>query len=222
MTKIYHYTLDRDFEQIDLAGYLHVLSEGEQNKIRGFRNKQDACLSLFGRLLLLHSFRDFTIPLKDLKTLQLTGHKKPYLGSMPGLSFSISHSDRIVVLAVSNDGTVGIDIEKISEIRPDDIRHFLSLLNSRGFSEDCTQEDFYRIWTQSEAALKAHGTGFIVNLDTFKILPGMAVIGESTWFLREVDLVPGFICHIASCRKDLEVDVYAVPDGEIACFNKQF
>ena len=78
---------------------------------------------------------------------------KPYVPGKP--FFSISHSDGLTVLAVSHEGHVGIDIERIDRVTPriiQKVSHFDTAAAS--------QTELAREWTRVEAALKLKGTGF--------------------------------------------------------------
>lgn len=72
---------------------------------------------------------------------------KPYLKDNSSF-FSISHSDSTVICIVS-DKEVGIDIEKIRSYD----HKLLTLLNI----PDCSDEDFFKEWTQREAYIKCYG-----------------------------------------------------------------
>lgn len=68
--------------------------------------------------------------------------------------FSISHSHKFVIAAISNSGPIGIDVEKVIPTR--DMVHLLSSI----FSDDTRLlpqgiEDQYILWTRYEAYCKA-------------------------------------------------------------------
>ncbi len=101
---------------------------------------------------------------------------KPFLSSptKDKLTFNLSHSGSIAILAVAMDGEVGVDIEKIDaalNFQSVARRYFtlaemnelekLSILRRR--------RQFYRLWTRKEAVLKMYGTGFSLpgSIETF-------------------------------------------------------
>lgn len=84
------------------------------------------------------------------------------------LSFNVSHSDRLALLAVASERAVGIDIERIrNDIAIEDIvMRFLpesecKRINSLGPEEKLV--DLFQLWTQREARIKGDGTS--LNLD---------------------------------------------------------
>ncbi|MFI5690389.1 4'-phosphopantetheinyl transferase family protein [Kribbella sp. NPDC051586] len=80
---------------------------------------------------------------------------------VPGLAVSISHSHHLVVVAASDDGPVGVDLE---EVYPRDVQR---LAQRRFSSEELAwtkqQPDglvaFLELWTAKEAVGKARGLG---------------------------------------------------------------
>lgn len=92
-----------------------------------------------------------------------TNHGKPKLAGNDDLRFSISHSGKSVVLAVSDGFEVGIDIEErsisrvesatgVAEMDSDDGRR----IANEGQSEEC---DPLQSWCRMESILKATGHG---------------------------------------------------------------
>ena len=93
-------------------------------------------------------------------------HGKPFFEH--GKHFSISHSGKFAVLAVS-EGNIGIDIEtKVSSDERVARRCFTE--EEQAFAKMST-ENFLRIWTAKEAVLKFLGTGFSFSPSGFSVLP---------------------------------------------------
>ena len=93
-------------------------------------------------------------------------HGKPFFEH--GKHFSISHSGKFAVLAVS-EGNIGIDIEtKVSSDERVARRCFTE--EEQAFAKLST-ENFLRIWTAKEAVLKLFGTGFSFSPKNFSVLP---------------------------------------------------
>jgi 4'-phosphopantetheinyl transferase len=87
---------------------------------------------------------------------------RPWLAGFPHVSFNVSHSGERVLIAVSMQRAVGVDIEELNPA-----------LDWRSLSATvCVKEealrivsvrDFYRCWTAKEALLKATGAGIGVG-----------------------------------------------------------
>jgi phosphopantetheine--protein transferase-like protein len=111
------------------------------------------------------------------------------------LEFNMSHADGCVLVAVSTERAVGVDVEQIYEL-PE-----AAALASRFFNAGeaasvasarsrYQSELFLRYWTCKESYLKATGTGLTVPLDSVEIyLPRVRMRRAHTpspWFLAEL------------------------------------
>jgi 4'-phosphopantetheinyl transferase len=105
------------------------------------------------------------------------------------LSFNLSHSEDIAVLALGWDRNIGIDVERIrTDIEYEDIArsHFSTdeLMSLRALPPQDRVEGFFLAWTRKEAYLKARGNGLQVPLDSFDV---NLKPGEPARFVRGVD-----------------------------------
>ncbi len=90
------------------------------------------------------------------------------------LSFNLSHSRNLYVLAVSTENKVGVDVElatRARRIRELAARHFstdeINALQQLSGSEQLAH--FYQIWTLKEAYVKAKGLGLTEPLQGFTL-----------------------------------------------------
>lgn len=94
---------------------------------------------------------------------------RPELAGSGGPSFSLSHTDGMVACAVSESGTVGVDVE--GDRGRIDIHgiagRFFAPAEARAVRERGAGA-FTRIWTLKEAFLKATGEGLRRPLDSFQ------------------------------------------------------
>lgn len=93
---------------------------------------------------------------------------KPYFKYISDLFFSISHTDELTVIALS-DSEVGIDAEKIRSADLRVIRRFLKE-EADYITERDSDRRFFEIWTKKEAYLKCKGTGLSGGLDSVNVL----------------------------------------------------
>lgn len=88
--------------------------------------------------------------------------------------FNLAHSDELCLIAVSERGAVGVDVEAIRE-RPRRDRLVETRLAPSEADEilRCSGDErtlaFYRCWTRKEAYLKALGIGLAGDLDGFAV-----------------------------------------------------
>ncbi len=81
--------------------------------------------------------------------------------------FNISHSHGFVVF-VMDDVPVGIDVEKIRDVKNDLIEYISNEEDKRYIHDNIS---FYEIWTSKEAILKAFGSGLNTNPKNIISLP---------------------------------------------------
>jgi 4'-phosphopantetheinyl transferase len=96
---------------------------------------------------------------------------KPYVTGGP--VFNLSHSGRVVALAIGTAEPVGIDIEVIKWFEPGLLDVVCNDAEKRWILSQHTTAAFYRCWTRKEAVLKAAGLGLVSDLS--KIGSSMAV-----------------------------------------------
>jgi len=104
--------------------------------------------------------------------------------------FNLSHSGNWLVLALCQQGPLGVDIELGKR------RHHHLPLARRFYAQseyewlcsvptDAQESAFYRLWSRKEAVLKAHGGGLSAGLDKVRFLP------DAGWQLdNQLDDIP--------------------------------
>lgn len=93
---------------------------------------------------------------------------KPYFKYIPDLFFSISHTDGLTVITVS-DCEAGIDVEKIKKADLRVARRFLKE-EIDYITEKDSDRRFFEVWTKKEAYLKCKGTGLSGGLNSVNVL----------------------------------------------------
>ena len=199
MLQIYQYRSDIGLSEEREREYLERLPVALRITIRRYRRREDRQASLFGKLLLLHALRnrnpewDFSI----LERLEDAERGKPFIRGAP--DFNISHSGKIVVLALVDDGTIGIDVEKIRPIQMVVLSSYLpevSALDAFDVSE--RQNMFYACWTKKEAVLKGEGSGLQGPLEQVKLYGDTAFFRDQVWYLNKIDFGVDYCCHVAT------------------------
>lgn len=117
--------------------------------------------------------------LEDL-TFTTSARGRPSLRNAPSLDFSLAHTEKIALLAVSTNGRVGIDVEEDRRIgEPMEIGLALfgmELTRRLGLLRGTArQKMFLRLWVRAEALLKATGEGLPPSgapLDELGLWPG--------------------------------------------------
>ena len=88
-----------------------------------------------------------------------------------GLTFNVSHSDRVVLLAVARGREVGIDVEDLQRLPPLEIadRFFApdEVRQLRALPAALQPRRFLDVWTLKESYIKARGQGLSLPLERF-------------------------------------------------------
>lgn len=148
------------------------VSTEKQARINRFRKRVDAIRSLVGDLII----RFILCKHHGLCNNEILYHYKefgkPYLPHHPHLHFNISHSGDWVAGVVA-DSPVGIDIEKIADLKTDIFPAVLTKeenkkLHDLNYAEMKTC--FFELWTLKESYIKATGRGLSEGLNTLEVL----------------------------------------------------
>ncbi len=131
------------------------------------------------------------------------------------LHFNYSHSEDLLVLAVSRGFELGIDVERIRpEIEHTAISGHFFAPEEIGWLQSLTPENrseaFYRIWTCKEAVLKADGSGLRQSLDTVKVefssikktkggWQAESHLGSKTWTIQIFKPAQEYAAALAFC-----------------------
>lgn len=147
---------------------------------------------------------------RDAKSLRFTEGRagKPMLESGDGWDFNVSHSGDYVLVAARRGG-VGVDLEKIREVRemkklveryfhPDEAAGWLDVADVR------KMDVFFRLWTAREAAMKCLGLGLAGGLSITRVDPQFialdaapAKVGETTVHLSALPAPEGYAMSLA-------------------------
>ena len=125
-------------------------------------------------------------------------------GFSGALTFNVSHSDELALIAIGRDIELGVDVEAVRALDDADgiaSRFFAPRENERlrSLPDEIRTDAFFACWTRKEAYLKALGSGLAKPLDAFEVTfapdeaASLLVYGDdretARWKLRE--LAPG-------------------------------
>jgi 4'-phosphopantetheinyl transferase len=137
---------------------LQSFPSGISNKILKYSNEKERHLRIVGKALLAYALKQPEIQSGiSLEQYDYSATNQPILKGSD-LKFSISHSNNIVVCAITKEGTIGVDVEKTKHVKLDLMKFYF---NRESWFEIINAPDvyaeFYRHWTMREAAIKASG-----------------------------------------------------------------
>lgn len=198
-----------------------TLSSDERLRAGRFHFEKDRRFYVATRSILRQLLAGYlAIPATDL-TFTYSAREKPALGGSLancGLTFNVSHSGGIALLACTRNRQIGADVEKI---RSD---FDTAAIAARFFSPkeqdqlaalpvEQRHEAFFRCWTRKEAYIKAGGEGLSLPLREFDVSlePGSrdALLAtrpnaseKELWSLRDLEARPGYAAAICVSGSD--------------------
>jgi len=196
--RVYYAKLDQPLTDANYQRYLNQMPIPIQEKIRRYKNWEDAHTSLVGKLLLIQGLKDIGLPKTNLSTLQYNQYGRPYISK--NIDFNISHSETLVMCAINTHGDVGIDVEKIIPIDKTDFYDCWTPKETEAIYKDTKEyHTFYTYWTKKEALVKAVGDGLNIPLKNIEIKANHATVANhGKWYLKEISISEKYIAHIAT------------------------
>ena len=162
-------------------------------------------ISTIGRLMLQRLFNEANIDASVLQTL----HRGPYGKwqlSAP-VDFNVSHTEDKIVAVFSDEGVVGVDIEKVRDFAWQEYKGSFSFAEWTSiYTSVYPEEIFFDLWTKKESILKAYGYGLQVPLAQVSIENSFGQIESSsmTCYFHEVN-IPGYKCHVCTQQQQVHV-----------------
>lgn len=141
-----------------------LLSDQEQAHLLGYRMREAAERYVVTRSLVRAVLGErLAISPRDIRVSR-TDTGKPVITQ--GIHFNVSHSGDLILMAISDERAIGVDIERKREVqRVDALLHrWLSAEEQAAYTSlhhagASASEAFLRLWSLKEARLKALGVG---------------------------------------------------------------
>lgn len=215
---------------------LDTLNEQEFQRIDGIRHQSNRNRFVVGAFLLrMAAGRLLNLAPSRVVVDRICGacsrpHGRPKLVGTD-LACSVSHSGNHVVVALSTDGQVGVDVEDVSIPRA-----FWASVAAAAISEGeeplRSHTDFLRMWTAKEAVLKLTGEGLARPMSSIELAPmGIDRVGSrhldwrpvrSPVHLRRVSVATrvceGAVVSIATSASAIALGVVAWPEMTVKRF----
>lgn len=119
------------------------------------------------------------------------------------ISFSISHTAGLSVIALRKHGRIGVDIEFVER----DVD--FELISQAFFAHvgPVTKTGFFRAWTRNEALVKATGQALVFPADP--VVPGSAGL-----YLETIEIAPSYLVALAADTPATRITVVSVGAAE--------
>jgi 4'-phosphopantetheinyl transferase len=203
----------------EVESFLDVLSSDERHRATRFHFGRDRTRFIVAHGI-LRTVLSYYLGLKPSQVRFSYGaYGKPALANDLGgdaLHFNLSHSHELALIAIAREQELGIDIEYIRDFPDEKIaERFFSgneLLKLQTLGPSLRRQRFFEYWVRKEAYIKARGAGLNLPLNQFDVslgaveptdslYPGKSSEETSGWFLRDLDVDPGYVSAIALREK---------------------
>lgn len=190
---LYYKSSNDDIDEALISRWLEQLPAAKRQSLQRRRQGDKQQLSLIGWQLLRYGMQLAGNASFDLQQLQFPEHGKPFVTG--GWDFNISHSGNIVACAISQNGRIGIDVERHRDVEPQRFKRYFSDNELAWMGNNANR--FIELWTQKEAVIKASGIGLkgLSQVITHDHLSASDAHGE--WSLHKLDLDKDYSAHIA-------------------------
>lgn len=168
--------LDECLTPARLAAYSRLLPQAETERAMRFHFQRDRDRHVVTRALLRTVLASIVGERPERLQFATGPHGKPFLQHDRDigrrLSFSLSHTDDLVMLGVTRDHALGIDVENTNRLAPLDVvpRHFAEVEVKAFEAQTQAQHQtdlFWSCWTLKESLIKATGEGLHTPLNRF-------------------------------------------------------
>jgi 4'-phosphopantetheinyl transferase len=135
---------------------------------------------------------------------------RPQLRDTPDLDFNVSHTDRVMLIAIARETTVGVDVERADRVvnTAGIARRCLTAAEQRalaGLDADAARRRVLQLWTCKEAMSKATGDALSApfrRLDVAlssapALVDGPAPYTPDAWTLHALPAPPAFFATLA-------------------------
>lgn len=159
-----------------LSRYDSLLNESERSQYKRFYFEKHRHQHMVTRALVrsvLSLYEESVSP--EQWQFKKNKYGKPYISNAnltTHLRYNLSHTDELIVMAVTLNQEIGIDVEYLPRLKmmPDIVNKFFSPCEAKqlqGLSEEQKINRFCDLWTLKEAYIKACGMGLSIPLDHF-------------------------------------------------------
>lgn len=195
--------------------YRALLSADELAREQRFRAERAQLEYLVGRALTRTVLSHYADVSPQAWEFSYNPHGKPFVSvpNEPRLEFNLSHTEGVLVLAVTSGMGIGVDVEsrrRRSNARELARRFFATpeTATLEPLPSDQVHERFFDFWTLKEAFIKARGTGLAMPLDRFAFRlssdqpPRIAFFGveeerPDEWQFAQLQLAPNYQIALA-------------------------
>jgi len=209
---------ENDLAQIDqllMNQWLSELSLQKKASIQRLLHNSNQMISLLGLRLLKMCAQDEGVNDFQLSDVQYPDTGKPYWtkNNAYNFDFNISHSDNLILIAVSKTVKVGVDVEKVRELKR--LNFKMVMLPDELTDIHEAPSLFFDLWSKKEAVVKAADTAGLARMRDVKLSKNQAILDETAWYLKSIDLDDQYAIHLATSESVDELIIKNIPVNKL-------
>ena len=168
--------------------WLSELSLLKRESVMRLINKDDRMTSLLASQLLKLCAHDESIDDFRLCDVDYPEAGKPYWQSKRRVDFdfNISHSDKCVVVAASASVKIGVDVEKVRQLKNLNFKMVMQPEELKLIREK--PHLFFELWSKKEAVVKAADTNGLSRMRDVVLTENKAMLDGVSWHLRSIKM----------------------------------
>jgi 4'-phosphopantetheinyl transferase len=212
------WTAPLDVTSDELEELVHRLSPSEQKRVGSLLQEKAVRQYVVSRAMQRQLLSNYVGGLPSEISFGVIAMGKPTL-SKPndiGLTFNTTHSGDLVIIAVTANRDVGVDVEQMRKIpRALQVaRRFFSTAEYEmlaALPEDELDREFLSIWVRREGTAKARGDSVWRGLASWK--DGELEAQRNDWTVEPLELGPDFVGVVVARGHDWRVVMQGWPPG---------
>ncbi|HYE56420.1 MAG TPA: 4'-phosphopantetheinyl transferase superfamily protein [Chitinophagaceae bacterium] len=210
LIQVYYSFIDPNMPEALFRQHLQQLPSSIQEDVLRYHQRADQLRVLMGKILLQKALAGAGFSPGLISELQYSEYKRPFIAG--AMDFNITHSGNCVALAAGSNMKVGIDVEAVHPIKPEDILAVLRDEELHDMQQDnATPETILRFWTRKEAIVKASGEGLFMQPQSIYFTDELTAAAQGkTWHLHELDMGAPYIAYCATNLPNAAVQIEQV------------
>jgi 4'-phosphopantetheinyl transferase len=204
---VYHGFVNQPWSPTVWRKQLQRLPQSLQNKVLRFRRWQDQHMALLGKLLLLEAMMAQGQGEDCLERLEVDEMDRPFIAG--AADFNISHSGGAVVCAVSHHAKVGIDVELLRWLKPDNFTLCMTLQQIESFHLAADPaKALLEMWVAKESVAKAYGVGLGTDFRKMICSAESITLNKNLYHLHHLSLASTYLCCVATPMAQCQIQLH--------------
>lgn len=204
---VYYGFVNQPWSQAVWLKQLQHLPQSLQDKVLRFRRWQDQHMALLGKLLLLEAMMAQGQDEDCLERLEIDEMDRPFIAG--AADFNISHSGGAVVCAVSHHARVGIDVELLRWLKPDNFTLCMTHQQIESFhSAADPSKALLEMWVAKESVAKAYGVGLGTDFRKMICSPQSITVNQNLYHLHPISLDSAYLCCVATPMAQCQIQLH--------------